>query len=147
MASMAETLETLASVRSAASLLVRWLPPEEWEKLDQIPVVQEFGRPSPDNARVLVAEDLEGKIQAYWFMFLAVHVEPMWFAEEYRNNPTTVRRMWGGVREAMMEHQIPIAFAVIADHDPANYASRLGFERLHGDLYFVRPEASREVQK
>jgi ribosomal protein S18 acetylase RimI-like enzyme len=128
--------------------VVRDLPAEEWEKLRAFEPWATQGLPSEEHSRIIVAEQ-GGAIIAYWGIFTAIHVEPLWIHPDHRRRPGLVRRLWGSVVATLQGAGIRTAFACIADADAAQnvpLALRRGFERMPGDLYFVHvdPEVVKE---
>lgn len=135
----------------AEEVVVRVLPPEEYHLLQGVHLFAHL--PLPDREHfipVVVQEVKSSRIVGYWFVFDAVHVEPLWIDEEYRKRPGIARRLWKGVQAELERVGAPMAFACIADQDAAQnlpQATRLGFRRVPGGLYFieVRPENAEEV--
>ncbi len=126
---------------------VRLLTGEEYQRLLSFEPFQSGGLPSPEVSRILVAE-LDGAIVGFWGLFNAVHVEPLWIAEEHRKRPGLVRRLWSAVADQLRSVGVYTAFACIADRDAAQnvpLAMRLGFERVQGDLYVVRIQPQPEL--
>lgn len=128
---------------------IRELGPEEMHVLATLPPFNVEGIPAFGHTRIVVAQDVEGgNIVAYWFIFDAVHVEPLWVDPNYRKRPGMARRLWGRVREILEETKVPGAFAMVHDADAmpnASQAIRLGFKRLPGDLYYLRVSDGREA--
>lgn len=124
------------------ALVYRELPVDEWNKITTVPQFAHGATPDPAAARVLVAQDqTTGNIVAYWFVFTAVHVEPVWIAEDYRHRPSVVRRLWSGVKRILTSINCDLAFCCVNYDAPwanASMAQRLGFRRLPTDLYFLK---------
>lgn len=119
---------------------VRELPWEEWGKVAHLEPFASQGLPAPEHSRIIVAEQ-EGTIVAYWGLFSAIHVEPLWIHPDHRKRPGLVRRLWLAVVETLRGAGVRTAFACIADVDAAQnvpLALRHGFVRIQGDLYFVQ---------
>ena len=121
---------------------VRELPPEEWPRLAPYPPFNR-GLPNPEHSRIIVAElgGPGGELVAYWGIFTAVHVEPLWIHPDHRRRPGLIRRLWLTVRQTLLDSGVLTAFAAIADRDAAQnipLAMRIGFDRFAGDLYFVQ---------
>lgn len=140
-----QTLPALTPPRAAGGPLppVRELPPEEWERLLPFPPFDVGGLPAPEYNRIIVAElgGPGGEIVAYWMVLTCVHTEPVWIHPEHRSRPGLIRRLWGGVRDILREANVTIAFACITDADAVRnvpLAMRLGFEKLAGDLFYIR---------
>ena len=126
---------------------VRELKPAEFYKLATLPPFNTDGIPAFGHTRVLVAETENKTIVGYWIIFDAVHVEPVWVAEEYRKRPGLARRGWKKVWEMLSSANVPYAFATILDRDAMpneSLALRLGFTRLPGALYCIRVKTGRE---
>lgn len=127
-------------------VVIREITPEEYGALAGLGLFQQFAVPPPDQSRCVVAQRVSDyKIVAYWFVFQAIHVEPLWIDPEYRKRPGLIRRLWTGVQEVLEDvfsklGLRPVAFCVIGDASAANvlpYATRLGFKRVPGSLFFV----------
>lgn len=97
------------------------------------------GLPPPETTRIIVAE-LDGPgtpIIAYWCVFTAIHVEPVWIHPDHRGRAGLVRALWRTIRGVLNGQS---AFACIFDADAprsAPLARKLGMEKLPGDLYFL----------
>jgi hypothetical protein len=132
---------TLPSVEGKAEIVVRELPPAEFPLLLASPLFQHFGLPDLTHTRAIVAQEAgSGKLVAYWLIFDAVHVEPLWIAEEHRKRPGLARRQWKGVQDVLVETGTPTAYAMIAENDMAAnlpQATRLGFRKVPGQLFFI----------
>lgn len=120
---------------------IRELGTDDLVRLSAIPPFDTAGLPRLPNMRVVGAvREHDGMIVAYWMLFDAVHVEPLWIAADYQRKPALGRRLWEGVRKILCEVKVPRAFAMIHNDDAAMnmpMAMRLGFQRLPGDLYFL----------
>lgn len=131
-----------ATVSPIGELTVRRLPADEWELLRQIPLFAP-GRPLPDPKSnwVVVAQRQDGSLAGFWFVFTALHAEPVWLADDCRQKPGILRRMWRGVSDILRGLDQPSAYAVILDSDIptgiTNQALRMGFQQIPGKLYFV----------
>jgi hypothetical protein len=122
------------------ALTVRELPPGEFPRLASVEPFDKLGFPNPQTSRVIVGEDLSGKVVAYWCVFAAIHVEPVWIAPEHRARPGLIRSLWGKVRAVLVASGEKIAFCNIFDEGlPVKeaMAARLGFQKLPGSLYFI----------
>jgi len=125
---------------------IKILAAEEYHLLATVPPFDTVGVPAPDAGTFVVAI-VNNEIIAYWSIFLAVHVEPMWIKEEHRSRVGLIRRLWNGVLEVLDSFKVLNAFATIKYADvlqslPA--ALRLGFKRYYGDLYTINvAEANR----
>ena len=113
---------------------------------DQIDRVREAGGPLADqpdlsrlaDATVVVAE-VDGRIVAYWVAFYALHLDPLWIAEEHRRSPAVNRGLLEGIAAVVERTGEPVSFAVIESPTSEQFAlaERLGFARVPGDLYYV----------
>lgn len=117
---------------------LRQLPPDEWGRLAAAPgPLHGQSLPPTDNARVLVVED-RGQIVAYWVVSAMVHLDPLYIAPEYRQ-PHLSLALLGLLKHTLDEAGVSFAFAVIGEGEGqavnAGLATRLGLERVRGDLY------------
>lgn len=94
---------------------------------------------------MVVAEDERGVIVATWGVFATVHIEPLWIEESHRKNPGLIRGLWEAVHEILKRTSQKVSFAILAEDSPAlPLAERLDFEKIDGDLYWVRLRNPRE---
>lgn len=129
---------------------LRELKQEEMYLLANIPPFDVLGPPQASNCSVLAMLDEEGKVIAYWTVFAAVHVEPMWIAEHHRGNTGLVRRLWTAVLQKLKAVGCKTAFATIKYDDAMASlppALRLGFKRYYGDLYTIEVEDAKSLEK
>jgi GNAT superfamily N-acetyltransferase len=122
-----------------SKLTIRVLDPEEHEKLIGLGPFKDRG-PDPATSVVVVAEDDAGRVIGYWCAFNAVHLEPLWVDEPERGNGVGMA-LWGGLREALQEHGVSNAFAMIADEDLVTHlplaVGKLGFKRVPVSTLFI----------
>lgn len=143
---MATELTSPAHEAPPDPIIIRELPPAEYERLRGVGLFEIFALPNMEHTIPIVGQNARtGEIEAYWLVFDAVHVEPLWIAEKHRKKAGFARRLWGAVQSALVARNVPIAFACIADNDAAQnlpQATRLGFKKIPGSLYFVevKPE-------
>lgn len=121
--------------------------------LDQIERLREAGGPlveadlSQLALEALPVIEVDGRIVAYWPMFYALHLEPLWIAESQRRIPGVATRLLDLMTEALHAIGKPVAFAVIDPTTPVlKMAERLGFDRVPGDLYYVTVPAPPPVE-
>jgi hypothetical protein len=119
--------------------------------LDQIERLREAGGPLAEvdltqlDLEALPVIEVDGSIVAYWPIFYALHLEPLWIAEDHRHQV-------GRLLLTLMEQTLttlgkPVAFAVIDPDTPVlALAERLGFDRVPGDLYYVTAPAVPPVE-
>lgn len=132
----------MAEASANGQVVVRELTPEEYPRLKQI-LPEGFGLPSPQTSRVVIAEDSEGAIKGYWFVYIALHVEPLWVAEEKRHDFSVIARMWKRVKEIMYADKWLAGYAIIADSNldtVGKSAEWLGFTKIDGSLYYIMPK-------
>lgn len=124
------------------------LPPAQIERL------REAGGPlnaeaCPDLGRLTEASvcvvEVDGRIVGYWPAFYALHLEPLWITDEFRKHPGVAKALFTLMTETVEIMQEPVSFAIL---DPATgpetvqFAERLGFARVPGDLYYVMAPAA-----
>lgn len=89
--------------------------------------------------RIAVVE-VDGQIVAYWVVWYALHVEPLWVTEPYRKHPAVIKGIVGEMQRIVEQTGEPAAFCVIEPENlavVAPYATRLGFVDAPGKLYYV----------
>jgi hypothetical protein len=125
----------------------RVLPEAEYHRLLSHEPFASGGLPNPAYNRIIVAE-VGTEIVACWMVLTCVHVEPLWIHPEHRKRPGLIRRLWTAVAGVLQESHVLVAFGCITDADAAQnvpLALRLGFEKVAGDLYYIRvPPAAGE---
>ncbi len=135
-------LLTESAVAVGVLPIIRELPPEEWSRLLAFQPFDTQGLPPTPTSRIMVAEvgGPGGAIVGYWGIFMAIHIEPLWIAPEYRKRPGVVRRMWRGIQSLLADLGADTAFACIFEADAPNkpLAQKLGFVEAPGKLYFIR---------
>lgn len=107
---------------------VRDLPPEEWHKLEGHPALQGQPLPDPTYHRVVVAEDGE-ELVAAWFMIHVVHLEPVWIDPRYRGGRLPVR-MLSEISSILDSCTVTKAFCFADRPEIAGYLQRLGMQKL-----------------
>lgn len=122
---------------------LRPLPADEYSRFANVPPFDKIGLPDPSTSWVLIGEDPQKKIVLYWFVYAALHVEPLWIAEEYQTRPRLILRAWQEVKGFIAKTSAKMAFAMLRDPALAAMAVRLGFERAPWELYYV---STREEQ-
>jgi len=138
----------MSTVLEKQACAVRELPVEEWPKLLEVPgPYKEQGTlPVAAHNRMIVAE-VNGEIVGYWGAFTVVHTEPVYIQPEYRQRISVVRPLWEGMRDLLVQLQVPGTMAIILDEDaPVNLpmATKLGFQKVPGSLYFLDLRADRK---
>lgn len=93
---------------------------------------------------IAVVED-DGAIVAYWVVWYALHLEPLWVRDDHRKSPAVIRQIVQQVQEIVVATDAPAAFCIVEDVDAgevvAQYADRLGFMKAPGTLYYVVVQA------
>lgn len=116
----------------------------EWHKLLTVPPFNTLGElPNPDHARVAAIFDDDDNIKAYWYIFDAIHVEPLWISEEYRKKPMLAKELLSLVRTMLAEANATVAFGIIKTEDFITHvpmAQRLGFKAVPGNLFYISPD-------
>jgi len=121
------------------------IPPEEWTaRLSHIEPFKTHGFPNPALCRVLCAVTPAEEVVAAWWITIAWHAEPVWIAPEHRKRPGLIRKLWERVRQELVREGADVAFGIITDPQVVGQASRLGFARVHGDLYFLQVNKDKE---
>lgn len=130
------------------SIEVGELPVEHWNLLLSVPPYDTLGGlPDPNHTRVVVMIDTDiQKIVGYWHMFDAIHLEPLWIAEEYRHRPKAGIKLWNKILELLDRAHAKVAFAFIDDADiPKNLplAKKLGFRQIPGACYWISTDEAK----
>lgn len=84
--------------------------------------------------------EVDGRIVAYWCVWYALHVEPLWVHEDYRKSPGVIGGIVTEMQKIVEATHEPAAFCVIEAENLAEiggYATRLGFQEAPGRLYYV----------
>lgn len=89
--------------------------------------------------------EVDGVIVAYWVVWWALHMEPLWVHPDHRTSPSVIRNIVAQVQEIVVSTEAPSAFCVVEDGETAGvvaqYADRLGFLKAPGQLYYVVVQA------
>lgn len=92
---------------------------------------------------IVAAVEVDGVIVAYWVVWRALHVEPLWVTEAYRKHPAVIKGIVEAMQDAVALTGEPSAFCVIEPENAAvvgQYATRLGFLPAEGSLYYLVPQ-------
>lgn len=84
--------------------------------------------------------EVDGVIVAYWVLWTALHLEPLWITEEFRKSPSVVKHLFLATMNAAEATGEPAAFAVIEETNleaVGELATRLGFAPAPGALYYL----------
>lgn len=88
----------------------------------------------------LAVVEVDGEIVAYWVVWYALHVEPLWIQPAYRKHPAVVRGIVEAMQAIVEQSGELAAFCVIEQEHlqtVAGYATRLGFHPAPGLLYYL----------
>ena len=130
---------------------VRELSPDEFARLSRVTpfdqLVLEIGEIDWRHTKMVVAETPAGEIVAYWLLFDAVHVEPVWIHPQHRTRVGLIRRLWRAVYQALQGSGVEGAFAICAE-DGLSYqlAQRLGFRPMGGRLMYLVVDKAKRLQ-
>lgn len=120
----------------------RILDPEETQRaIDAGGPLAEVGATAEGlkEMRVAVAE-VDGAIVAYWVVWYALHIEPLWIHPDHRRAPRVVAGIVQEMERLVGATGEPSAFAVLEQENVdllARAAMRLGFHEAPGKLYYV----------
>lgn len=104
---------------------------------------------SPDrlkDMRIAVVE-VDGQIVAYWVIWYALHVEPLWVHDDWRKHPGVIAGIVDEMQTVVESTGEGAAFCVIEAENAevvAGYAHRLGFFDAPGKLYYLVLQPDRE---
>lgn len=99
--------------------------------------------------RIAVVE-VDGRIVAYWVVWYALHVEPLWVHDDWRRHPGVIAGIVDQMQEVVEGTGESSAFCVIEAENAetvAGYAHRLGFFDAPGKLYYLVLQPDRELVK
>jgi hypothetical protein len=91
---------------------------------------------------IFAVVEVDGRIVAYWVVWKAVHVEPLWVTPAHRKQPAVIRGIVEAMQDAVALTGETTAFCVIERENAevvAQYATRLGFLPAPGSLYYLVP--------
>lgn len=120
----------------------RTLEPEEVEKALAAggPLSDQVLNPDQMREMSIAVVEVDGQIVAYWVVWYALHLEPLWIHPSWRKHPAVC----GGIvqaMEAIVEASgEPAGFAIIEQENLetlAPLAQRLGFHEAPGKLFYV----------
>jgi hypothetical protein len=93
---------------------------------------------------IAVVEE-DGVILAYWVVWYALHMEPLWVHPDHRQRPAVIKHIMRQAQEIVIASEAPAAFCIVEDVEAgevvAGYADRLGFMRAPGALFYVVVQA------
>ncbi len=125
--------EHAEGIRSMTDLRFRWLLPEEFGRLEEDFVKENWAMPEPGAALIYAGEDAEGHIKAYVVLQSVMHIGPARIAEEYRHQGVWREPM--EILKASFEHRTGGLMLVAMNPATEHIAEFLGMERSRGTLY------------
>lgn len=84
--------------------------------------------------------EVDGVIVAYWVVWYALHVEPLWVHPDHRKSPGVISGIVAEMQRIVEATAEPAAFCVIESQNLAEiggYATRLGFLEAPGRLFYL----------
>jgi hypothetical protein len=126
-------------LQPAMGLTYRELPPEEFHRLQGHEALKGVGVPSPDTARILIAERASGEIVGFQMLVTVVHLEPIWVHPDYRGSMLPVR-LWKAATRLLDALRIPMAFSFSDNPTISGYLSRLGLRKLQYETFLFDPQ-------
>jgi len=120
-----------------APATVRQLPPEEYDRLADLPFAARYGVPDPRYAAILVAETPDGTIVGVWAALTTVHLDGLWVAPDYRRATAVAAKLLRGMKAMLRELGVLHSFTLVQDPEVLNMAIKAGFQRLPTDVCFL----------
>lgn len=114
----------------------RELPPDQFNRLAAVEWPSDNPRPTPDTARVIVAE-CDGEIVGYLAIQIAVMLEPVWIEPRLRRG-LIMRRLFDCAMKMMKPAAGQPYMTHAADQQMEGYLARLGLERTGWVAYTGR---------
>jgi len=120
-----------------SAIYFRWLPPSEFQKLENIFREHDWPLPHPAVGSIRVAENESGEIVAFVSCEVLPHLGPGWISPDHRTNPT----IWEDALYSMQERisqqgGIFPGIIMIAETEASErIAQRLGMSKSKGVLY------------
>ena len=127
------------SSNAPVNMIYRELRPEENQRLEGHPALNGLGVPSPDVAKIVIAERENGEIIGFQMAVTVVHLEPIWVHPDYRGSMVPMR-LWKTATRLLDALLIKVAFCFSEDSTIANYLSRLGLRELPYKTHVYDPE-------
>ena len=116
--------------------VTRQLPPEEWERLRDLPFAAN-GLPDPETTLILVDEIPAGEIVGIWALFLQPFLDGLWVHPEHRHT-VIAGQLLREMKALLQAHGITTAFTVVSDPAVMTLAYKAGFARAPGDLWLLQ---------
>lgn len=118
-------------------MVTRELPPEEWYRLADYPIMAN-GPLDPSCCRIVVVENEDGDIVGVWSAMTAVWVEGLWVAEPYRKKSTVAGRLLAGMKGMLQYFGVRQCFTFTQTEYVAGLAMKAGFEPLPGQTFVLQ---------
>lgn len=115
------------------SVTIRPLPPQEWDKLQGLPLTAER-IPDPYSCTVLVAENSSGEIVGTWMFAPIAFLEGMWVREDYRRKSSVGARLVKAMKTLLLQWGVPTTYTVVQSKDVQDLAERVGFSPVPAQL-------------
>lgn len=120
---------------STPGLTYRELEPDEFSTLEGHPALNGL-LPSPDVARIMVAERADGTIVGFQMAITVVHMEPIWVHPDYRGTMVPIR-LWKKLVDAL---RLSVFYCFSDNSTIAGYLRRLGLRELSYKTFIFDPE-------
>ena len=121
---------------------MRVLDPCEWPRLAGTEAETVWPLLDPENARVVVVENHEGRIVGTWTVMRLVHVECVWIAPEYRGSFGVAKRLLRGMRAVASQWGAKAVMTAALTDQVRALITSLGGSKLPGE-HFVMPVEGR----
>jgi hypothetical protein len=125
-----------ALTAAALTATVRQLPPEEWDRLRDLPFAQR-GLPDPSQAAILVAETPSGEIVGVWAAFTTTLLDGLWIAPDSRRTTLVAAKLLRGMKTLLTGLGISHAFTLVESPEVLILALKAGFRKLPHDLCYL----------
>jgi Acetyltransferase (GNAT) family len=113
----------------------RLLPPDEWEKLRDLPFAAN-GLPDPASTILFVDETPAGVIVGLWGIFLQPMLDGLWVHPDHRH--TIIAGQLLKTMKAFLQAQgVRAAMTIISEPSVMTLAHKAGFTRAPGDLWLL----------
>jgi len=117
----------------------RILPPEEWPRVEHLPVSPLIQLMEPKNIDVVVVEDDDGKIVAACCVLHMSELEGFWIDPDHGTTPGVARRLLRSIFRRVVAREEWWAFAGVSACDAKfnGYIERLGGVSLPAKFYVI----------
>lgn len=117
----------------------RLLPPDEWEKLNEVPPFDAAGLPDKEHWLIVVVEEGD-RIVASCALFDTVHWDGFYIHPDYRQHPVVFRSLLSLSLSTLQDHGVTGTHITVPDDRPdlKEMVERFGFVQAPGTLYLFR---------